>query len=332
MCFLWWCSPARSKTSPLWRPLYRYDAINDAAGALTRLLGTLGLPVQGGQPSPKAQSPVSTSLPGGARPLLKSLDDLGFATPTISGIEVVLPPLCDVPAGSFTMGSDKAHDPQARDNETPQCVIEVEPFQIARYPVTVAEYACAVQAKAVREPPQGTWQPITWADQLKRLDHPVVCVSWHDAVAYAAWLAAVTGQPWRLPTEVEWEKAARGTDGRIYPWGNEWDKNRVNTDDGGSKGTTPVGTYAEHGDASPYGVHDLAGNVWEWTSSFLEPYPYRQGDGRENQNSSGNRVLRGGSWKHDLQYARAAYRNGNHPKYEFIVFGFRLVRAAPSPN
>src|SRR5262249_37019470 len=110
-----------------------------------------------------------------------------------------------------------------------ECAFETGAYQIARFPVTVAEYACAIRAKAVREPPKRSSHTIEWRTQLQRLDHPVVNVSWHNAIAYAAWLAKVTGQPWRLPTEAEWEKAARGTDGRIYPWGDLWDQTRANT-------------------------------------------------------------------------------------------------------
>jgi formylglycine-generating enzyme required for sulfatase activity len=195
-------------------------------------------------------------------------------------------------------------------------------YQFGAYPVTVAEYACAVRAKAVREPGK-------WNDQLKKLDHPVVYVSWQDAMAYAAWLAKVTSQPWRLPTEAEWEKAARGTDGRIYPWGSQWDKSRANTTDGGQGGTTAVGQYAERGDASPYGAHDLAGNVWEWTSSLDKPYPYSPKDGREHPGSFGSRVLRGGSWRGSPQLARAGNRGSGASTDGRGNDGFRLVRAAP---
>ena len=130
------------------------------------------------------------------------------------------------------MGSDKAKDSQAQDDETPQYWVEVGAFQIAKYPVTVAEYALAVRAGAVREPPD-MWD-VNWAIQQQRHDHPVVNVSWHDAVAYVAWLNMVTGQRgWRLPTEAEWEKAARWDpqrrDSRIYPWGDTFNKDRCNS-------------------------------------------------------------------------------------------------------
>jgi formylglycine-generating enzyme required for sulfatase activity len=196
--------------------------------------------------------------------------------------------------------------------------------------VTVAEYACAVRAKAVREPSVGTWGSITWADQLQRPDHPVVRVSWHHAWAYAAWLAQVTGQPWRLPTEAEWEKAARGTDGRLYPWGDAFDGTRCNTSASESGATTPVGTYADRGDASPYGVHDLAGNVWEWTSSLYKPYPYSPNGGREQPQSAGNRVLRGGSSAENPPSARVVFRYHADPVSARKDDGFRLVLAVPS--
>ncbi len=256
-----------------------------------------------------------------------TLRQLGFTARSINGIEIIVLPLRDVPAGPFLMGSDKKKDKEASDDETPQHTVTLGAFQIGAYPVTVAEYACAVRAQAVKEPPASGG--ISWQKQLGRLDHPVVCVSWHDVVAYAAWLAQVTGQPWRLPTEAEWEKAARGTDGRIYPWGNTWDKTRANTRDGGPGTTTPVGAYADKGDASPYGAHDQAGNVWEWTSTLWGyNYPYNPSDGRENLQSTGSRVLRGGSWSSTPGDARAAFRNYVGPVLLYYGGGFRLARGA----
>jgi formylglycine-generating enzyme required for sulfatase activity len=108
----------------------------------------------------------------------------------------------------------------ARDDELPQHRVNLSAFHIARFPITVAEYACAVRAKAVREPPTDTFLKGGWQVQRQRLDHPIVCISWNDALAYVRWLAVISGQPWRLPTEAEWETAARGRDGRTFPWGN----------------------------------------------------------------------------------------------------------------
>jgi formylglycine-generating enzyme required for sulfatase activity len=250
------------------------------------------------------------------------LYNLGFRGYTIGGVECILPPLCPIPAGVFTMGSDKSRDQQARDDETPQYPVEVDAFSLGQHPVTVAEYACAVRANAVREPPERG--SVDWAKQQTHPDHPVVCVSWYDAMVYAMWLAKLAGQPWRLPTEVEWEKTARGTDGRIYPWGDNFDKERCNTDEGGIRTTTPVGRYPKG--KSLYHVQDMSGNVFEWTSSLFQPYPYRKNDRREKPNSSDNRVLRGGSWGSDQQDARAASRNNlGRPDILYDFIGFRLA-------
>jgi formylglycine-generating enzyme required for sulfatase activity len=250
---------------------------------------------------------------------------LGFRGWVVNGVECILPPLCPVPGGIFTMGSDKSRDKEASDDEIPQYPIQVDPFLIGQHPVTVAEYACAVRAKAVPEPPKGILG-VDWPTQLQRLEHPVVCVTWRDAVAYARWLAERTGPPWRLPTEAEWEKAARGTDGRIYPWGNTFDKVRCNTGVSGIKTTTAVGRYPNG--ASPYGAQDMAGNVWEWTSSLFKPYPYWAGDGREWAASTENRALRGGSWSYYAGDARAACRDNLRPGDFLDYDGFRLACVA----
>jgi hypothetical protein len=148
-------------------------------------------------------------------------------------------------------------------------------------------------------------------------DHPIVNVSWHDAIAYCDWAGA------RLPTEAEWEKAARGVDGRKYAWGNEWDAGKCNNWEAGLKQTTPVGSYPQG--VSPYGVHDMSGNVLEWCSSLFKPYPYRA-DGRENLNAEGSRVLRGGSWLTTPIFVRVAIRFWNAPDFRNYIVGFRCVR------
>jgi formylglycine-generating enzyme required for sulfatase activity len=250
---------------------------------------------------------------------------LGFAVHAAGPTRYIVPPVCAVAAGSFVMGSDLARDPESRDAERPQHRATLPAYRIARYPVTVAEYACAVDAGALRQPPSGELYPIEWDAQLLRPDHPAVCVCWHDALAYAAWLAHLTAQPWRLATEVEWEGAARGADARIYPWGDAWDAERANTRDGGPGRTTPVGSYPEG--AGPSGAVDLAGNVWEWTSSLYFAYPYAAGDGRERHDGHGFRVLRGGSWNYPAQGARTARRGNADPSTVRGSMGFRLVLA-----
>jgi formylglycine-generating enzyme required for sulfatase activity len=159
---------------------------------------------------------------------------------------------------------------------------------------------------------------LNWRTQLQRLDHPVVAVSWQDANAYIAWLREVTRQPdWRLPSEAQWEKAARwdarATASRNYPWGDSFDKERCNTSQSGIGFTTPVGSYPASDErrsgASPSGAEEMAGNVWEWTSSLYKPYKYSESDGRESPESTENRTLRGGSWDYVAWGARGVPRH-----------------------
>ncbi len=223
-----------------------------------------------------------------------------------SGVKYIISPVAPIPEGKkFIMGSDKSRDKQANDNETPQVSMPLGAYEIGKYPLTVAEYGLFVEATH-RAAPKSGYNNLSWEEQKKRPEHPVVNISWNDAQKYAKWLGEVTGEKWRLPSEAEWEKAARGTDGRIYPWGNEWDASKANTAEKGPHDTTPVGMYPQG--ASPYGVMDMAGNVWEWTNTVYKEYPYDAEDGRDNLNSINTRVLRGGSWLSNSRNARAANR------------------------
>ncbi len=254
------------------------------------------------------------------RLLPSRLRTLGFVL--APNAEAIIPPTVEVPAGPFTMGSDKKRDPDAS-KYTPEPLVSLTlpAFRIGVYPVTVAEYTCALAAKA-----KDVTQPNNWASQQQQPDHPVVYVSWLMASAYAAWLSQMTGEPWRLPTEAEWEKAARGTDGRIYPWGDQWDKARANTSDGGAGGTTRIGQYMDK-DASPYGCHDMAGNVWEWTSSLWNNgAPYDKIKSENDSDRTNYRVLRGGSWGGGPPIARAAYRFRVRPDLVSLDLGVRLAR------
>jgi formylglycine-generating enzyme required for sulfatase activity len=219
-----------------------------------------------------------------------------------------------VPGGDFLMGSD---DPEADADERPAKRIRVEAFWIDRVEVTNARYAACVEAGACSLPAGAAVNDATKAD------HPVSIVSWAQAAAYCRWVGK------RLPTESEWEKAARGVDARRYPWGSRFEPDRVNA--GYSAGTAAAGSYA--GGASPYGVLDMAGNVWEWTSSLYRPYPYDPGDGREDPQAPGARVNRGGSWYYGAWYGRTSYRaTANHLYRRIADLGFRCARSNQEPS
>jgi formylglycine-generating enzyme required for sulfatase activity len=237
--------------------------------------------------------------------------------------------LVRIPAGEFLMGSDPSIDRLARDDEQPQHPLHLPDYYIGKTPVTNVQYAAFVQMTRHKKP--NHWKKGKIPNG--RENHPVVWISWKDAVAFCKWLSQETGQPFRLPTEAEWEKAARGTDGRIYPWDNQWDAKRCNTSESGVGQTTPVDAYPNG--ASPYGVLDMAGNVWEWALSLWgkdlkKPdfkYPYDPEDGREETQASDVvlRVVRGGSFYVSQDLARCAGRGKYVSKFRDAFFGFRVV-------
>ncbi|MBN1993583.1 MAG: SUMF1/EgtB/PvdO family nonheme iron enzyme [Anaerolineae bacterium] len=237
------------------------------------------------------------------------------------------PELIQIPEGKFVMGTPPEEAEQLGEfilRSTPQHTVEMPAYEIGRYPVTNLEYQAFVDATG-RETPSH-WEKGQFSDELA--DHPVTNVSWRDATAYCTWLAETTGKPYRLPTEAEWERAARGTDGHRYPWGDEWQENRANTKEAGLGITTPVGQYSPDGD-SPAGCADMAGNVWEWTASDFKAYP-----GSHYQDEDyGKRlkVLRGGSCNNDKAAARTASRFRLNFRIWNWSIGFRVaVGVAPS--
>jgi formylglycine-generating enzyme required for sulfatase activity len=229
-----------------------------------------------------------------------------------------------IPAGEFTMGSDAGLE-----NERPAHTVYTAAFYIDRFPVTNAAYKRFVDATGYpipsydvewAEPAGYNWDLRTRTPPPGKEHHPVVLVRWEDARAYAAWAGK------RLPTEAEWERAARGLDGRRWPWGDDFAEGHCNTRESGVGGTSAVDRYSPQGD-SPAGVADMVGNVWEWTSSLFRPYPYDPEDGRESLEAEGWRVLRGGSWRNDLDRARCTARLDG----DFLFFnnvGFRCAVSA----
>ncbi len=256
-----------------------------------------------------------------------------------------IPALIEIPAGIFIVGSDAVerewayrldesayHEPITREQgwyagELPRQSVHSETYCITATPITNRQYAAFIAATRHRAPgvDRNTWasynlihpfqstQRFAWKDRKPpqgREAHPVVLVSLADAQSYAAWLTQQTGYPWRLPTEQEWEKAMRSTDGRYFPWGNEYDPSRLNSADAGPFDTTPAGQYASG--SSPFGVLDGAGQVYEWTTT-------PQGTGRS--------IVKGGSWDDKgCGVCRVAARHSRPNTLKHILIGFRLVR------
>jgi formylglycine-generating enzyme required for sulfatase activity len=249
----------------------------------------------------------STDTPAPAAPEPKAGDT--WIRPA-DGAEMVF-----VPAGQFQMGSTDA-DSDAGDEEKPAHNVTLDAFWIDKTEVTNEQYRQCVEAGACEEP--SCWDN---AD-LNAAAQPVVCVTWDDAHAYAEWAGG------RLPTEAEWEKAARGTDGRLYPWGESApDCQRANFK-GCSGRTSTVGSYPTG--ASPYGALNMAGNVWEWVSDWYEETYYSDAPPNNPQGpgSGERRVVRGGSFDMSESRLRTTFRIGNRPAYSNWDLGFRLVLPA----
>lgn len=177
-------------------------------------------------------------------------------------------------------------------------------------------------------------QPDKWNDDAYNYpSQPVVGVCWYEAQAYCAWLSAQTGQDFRLPTEAEWEAAARGMAGHRYAYGNDYDPARSNTFDTHIRHTTPIGVFPDGETLEPAGIVDMMGNVWEWTSSLHQPYPYNAADGWEasSANESSRRVVRGGAWPGLMLIARTSLRSHIFPSARYGFIGFRVCCSSPIP-
>jgi len=281
---------------------------------------------------------LAGSEPGGERPMNAADVALPEAVAGFRADAWFLPDeallgFVEIPEGPFTMGSDPTLDPMAFDIERwsltqPQGSVNLRGFYIGRYEVTVAQFAAFVHATGytVVDPTALQAAP----------DHPVSGVSWTDALAYSRWLdQALRSWPeapealsrllqngWKvsLPSEAQWEKAARDADGRIYPWGNEPRQDRGVF---ATRGTAAVGSM--DCPECAYGLADMSGNVWEWTRSPYQPYPYDEADDREGLDVEALWVMRGGAFNDGAQNVRAAGRGGADPGARRPFIGFRLV-------
>ncbi|MEZ4868350.1 MAG: SUMF1/EgtB/PvdO family nonheme iron enzyme [Caldilineaceae bacterium] len=272
-----------------------------------------------------ATAPQATSHPspsqreGAAHPLLlETPDELVTLSELLqSGIQHHLSLLnfdwVTIPAGEFWMGSDPAHDIHAFEDEQPQFKYYLPTYRITRVPITNAQYRLFVEATRHRSPTH--WIDGQAPDGLDA--HPVVNISWRDANAFCEWAGV------RLPTEAEWEKAARGPDARIYPWGDEAPNSRYCNYDMQVGAPVAVGQYPAG--ASPYGVLDMVGNTWEWTASvWLDSYENYARQIANSDLSNLRRVLRGGGFR-DFEFVRCAARSWDLHTQRYLDLGFRVV-------
>ena len=260
-----------------------------------------------------------------------------FSTPANNSFfEIKAPEMVRVPAGYFWMGtSDKQvkhlveTDQWAEDwvdqglfkVEQPQHQIYVQGFEIGRYPVTNLDYYFFIMETNATVPRQ--WPGFQFNDN--EADHPVVGISLKEALVYCQWISKVLRSPYRLPSEAEWEKAARSGDARIYPWGEQFETWRCNTSESGRRTTNATGIYSPGGD-SPYGVTDMAGNIMEFTISPLNPYPFNETPTRTIEDY-GQYVVRGGGWYYSRMMARCSARDSVAAVYNSQSIGFRLARS-----
>jgi formylglycine-generating enzyme len=236
-----------------------------------------------------------------------------FAVPST----FIEPRVIRIPSGSFLMGSGSA-DAGAQDNERPAHRVYIDAFDLAATQLTNTEYAKFLAATNHPEPKH-------WRDQLfSHPDQPVVAVSWFDAVAYCDWLSSLTGHRYRLPTEGEWERAARGgIEQKLYPWGDAPLESLTNYPTRWKQGPEPVG----RGEHNAFGLADIGANVHEWCSDWFDAGYYARSPERNPQGppTGARRSSRGGSWRHSTKVSRCAARSSIPPEFQYADYGFRLA-------
>ena len=236
-----------------------------------------------------------------------------MATPDLRRSQISQPVMRLIPEGWFQMGCDAG-----RDDEKPAHRVWVDAFELAAFQTTNSEYASFVQA--THHPPPLLWDDPSFANS----EQPVVAVSWFDAVAFCDWLSRTLGKQFRLPTEAEWERAARGgVDGEMYPWGNCAVEELPDYANRWKSGPEPVGLYAPN----PYGLYNLGDNVHEWCADWYDAGYYAVSPERKPQGPlSGNRrASRGGSWRHQNKVTRTAARSSIPPEFKYADYGFRVA-------
>jgi len=262
-------------------------------------------------PTPIPIIPTPTPLPPPPTPT-----PLPTNTPAPEGAKVTPAPavtdiMVEIPAGPFTMGTDSGEP-----NEAPAHEVDLPAFMIDKFEVANADFAVFVEATGYETYAEKQGATGWRAAYTEGKDsHPVVYVTFDDALAYCTWAGK------RLPTEAEWEKAARGPEGFLFPWGNDWDPTKANVKESGLRGTATVGSYPPNG----YGLCDTAGNVWEWVDSPYEAYP--GSDYQDSKYSPDLRGLKGGGWFDDEGQVRATNRNAGDPTITANDdIGFRCAR------
>lgn len=292
----------------------RVQAVDVTAGMETDLFFDLGPDAQPSKPDIKTTAIDILNRGRADRPLLKAGDRYGVL---VRGY--LIPEVISLAGGSFLMGSDVGGE-----DEKPVHEVYVDPFDMGRVLVTNAQFKVFCDATKRDYPTD----PPEWGNYFNGYpDHPVVNVSWEDAMAYCEWLSKLTGLKYRLPTEAEWEYAARGgLTGKKYPWGDEDPKGRANYLEGQIPFGVPtmrVASYAPNG----YGLYDMAGNVWQLCWDFYDVSYYRSGNTRNPQGppEGGNKVARGGAWLYGPSSLRCAVRLQVSPFMQHETIGFRVA-------